>query len=61
MAEDVLSVHAADIRRIIRSMENSRSELELIILRTPTGGVRNFLTEANIHLLASVGKLLEVV
>lgn len=56
-----LSAHAEDIRRIIRSLEAQQTELDLIILRTPTGQVREDLTVGNIHLLVGIQALLNVV
>lgn len=56
-----LSKHGNDIRRIIRALEAQQGELDLIILKTPTGGVREDLTGANIHLLSAISSLTNVV
>lgn len=47
----------SDLRRVSRALEVQAVELELLILRTPTGEVRNALTEANIHLMIARSKL----
>ena len=60
MAEQ-LSHHSDFLRRMIRIMQDEQRELDLIILRTPTGQVREDLTEGNIHLLAAISALLNVV
>lgn len=48
-----------DLRRVSRALEVQAVELELLILRTPTGEARNALTEANIHLMIARSKLEE--
>lgn len=52
--------NSAEVRRIIRAIDLQRQEVEQMILRTPTGSDRNFLTEANILILEAINKLLEV-
>lgn len=47
----------ADVRRVSRALEVQAVELELLILRTPTGEARNALTEANIHIMIARSKL----
>lgn len=42
----------AALRAIDRSVEQIKRELDTLILSTPTGPVREKLTEANIHLIA---------
>jgi len=49
------------VRCIIRQLQLSLDGLELEILRTPTGEVRNQLTDANIHGNEAVRILLELV
>lgn len=49
-----------DSTRILRACKAQQIELEILILGTPTGGARNLMTDANIHLLASIGKLEEL-
>lgn len=56
-----IAVRSDDVRRIVRQIKAAQGELELEILRQPTGYVRNILTEANIHLLAAEEKLIGVV
>lgn len=42
---------------IIKAIQHKRVILETLIMRTPSGDVRNKLTEANIHLLVAIGEL----
>lgn len=56
-----LSQHGETIRKIIRHLEDEARELDLVILKTPTGGVREDLTSGNIHLLAAISELKNVV
>ena len=49
-----------DARRICRAIEAQRQELDLLILREPTGYPRTELTAANIHLLAALDHLKEI-
>ena len=60
MAEQ-LSRHATDMRRIVRALQDQQRELDLMILKTPTGQVREDLTEGNIFLLRALSSLLNVV
>lgn len=46
-----------DLRRILRHLLLQKDELEYLILSTPTGPVREILTEANIHLMQSISSL----
>lgn len=55
-----LSKHVEDLHCIVRAIELQQQELELIILRTPTGHVREQLTEANIYLMAAIQNLTEI-
>lgn len=52
-----LSANFKEVARILRALDLQQKELELLILAQPTGGARELLTEANIHLLAAQGKL----
>jgi len=49
-----------EVRRTLRALVAQQAELELCVLAQPSGGARNLLTEANIHLLESISKLKEL-
>lgn len=46
--------------RIQRALNAQQVELDLLILAQPSGGARNLLTDANIHLLEAIRKLEEL-
>jgi len=48
------------VRFLLRQIEAQQTEVEILILAQPTGGARDLLTEANIHLLGSISKLKEL-
>ena len=56
-----LSQYPEDARRIVCHLQLQQQELTLLILKTPTGSVRNYLTEANIYLLAALASILNMV
>jgi hypothetical protein len=47
------------VRRMLRALVVVKQELDLEILRTPTGPWRDLLTEANIYLNEAETKMLE--
>ena len=49
-----------DVHRIIRQLEPIRQEIELLISRVPTGGRRNEICDAHIHLSAAIQHLVEI-
>jgi len=49
-----------DIRRVVRGVQLYLDEVDILVLRTPTGGVRNTLTEAAMHLQVALVKLAEL-
>lgn len=49
-----------DTLRLQRALEAQQIELDLLIIAQPSGGARNLLTEANIHLLEAISKLKEL-
>lgn len=55
-----LSKYSEDIRKIVRQIELQLQELDLLILKTPTGPVREELTNANIYILQGIQHLKEV-
>ena len=61
MSEAQLSAYRYDVAKVIRELQHQAGELDLIILKTPTGQVRNDLTEGVIHLQEAIGRLLNVV
>lgn len=50
-------IKTKDIQRVLRLLEYSQEELNHCILATPTGTVRENLTEANIHSMQMADKL----
>lgn len=50
-------VNIRELRRILRALEARQKELDLLILNQRSGAERNLLTDANIHLLASMDSL----
>lgn len=48
------------MRRLVRSLNPIQQEVELEIMRTPTGQDRELLTEINIHLQVAVSKLCDL-
>ena len=55
-----ISKYAEDLRRIYRALQAQQGELDLIILRTPSGHIREELSSANIHILAAMKDISEV-
>lgn len=60
MNDTQLSRRIADVRRIIRALEAQCDELDLLILREPTGQARNEMADANILVRQGVQSLLNV-
>lgn len=56
-----LSQYPSDVLKLIRALEHQQIELDVLIMKTPTSNVRNDLTEANIHLMAAISSLKNVV
>ena len=48
------------LRRLLRQLDLIKQELDLMILRTPSGDARNVMTEANIHLMVADSVLVEI-